>query len=155
MSKQKESSPLHWSVCLVSEISLLTFKVFCPDGPCKFHAVLGLGNGFQSVPHFPCGVIYPCSVLKFSPSYFRMITEGNRVATRLPSTYLNLQSFLLSGNERRPELISQIPNLGWQQVGMKNVFRVGRRYLSRWKIIQWDIMSRKHHGRVLKWNVFF
>lgn len=107
--------------------------------------MLGLGNGFQSVPHFPCRVIYPCSVLlKFSQSYFCKITEGNRVAAKLPSAYLNLQPLLLSGSDRRPELISQIPNLAWQQVGMKNIFRVGSRYLSGWEIIQWDIISRKH-----------
>lgn len=85
--------------------------------------------------------------------YFCKITEGNRVATRLTSTYINLQSFLLSGNDRRPELISQIPNLGWQHVGMKNIFRVGSRYFSGCKTIH--IISRKHYGRVLKWNVFF
>lgn len=154
MSKRK-CFLLFTDLCVWFQRPVCWLKILYPDGPCKFHAVLGLENGFQSVPHFPCGVIYPCSILKFSPSYFCTITEGNRVATRLPSTYLNLQSFLLSGNERRPELISQIPNLGWQQVGMKNIFRVGRCYLLGWKIIQWDIMSRKHHGRVLKWNVFF
>lgn len=41
--------------------------------------------------------------------------------------YSDLQSFLMSGDGRRSELDSQIPNMGWQRVGMKSIFRVGNR----------------------------
>jgi len=105
----------------------LALTVLYPDGPCGAHTGLGLGAGFQSVSHFSSGVIYLHPIYKFCQSYFCKTTEGNRVATRSLRAYVDLQSFLMSGDDRRPELDSQIPNLGLQRVGMKNIFRAGNR----------------------------
>lgn len=33
----------------------------------------------------------------------------------------------MSGDDRRPKLDFQIPTLGWQRVGMENIFRAGNR----------------------------
>lgn len=124
-------------MCLLIESSPLALMVLYPVGPRGAHTALGLEAGFQFVSHFSSGLIYLHPIYKCSQSYFCKTTEGNRVATRSMKAYSDLQSFLMSGDGRRPELDSQIPNMSWQSVGMKSIFRVGNRsdiFLS-WKCI--------------------